>query len=339
MTDEEKETLAMSISQPKLKMLEAQIVEQTNKTSSLLQDLGQFREQTVGLEKSLEEANSRIKQKEHALMTLQTVHPTYGKLLAEMGNRRVFATFPERLCNSELFPTYEAQRAFRPERAEAIATSIRRDDRFSGFPGMVTLFEFVGEVAAQTRGHQVRGIVDGQHRVGAIRLLMESGHWPKNRLVATEVFTVREHSDAARLFMDINKMEPVKDIDMVGIKLDVAESQAERAALEEELVIKSAVDVVIQRMQIKYAKMFSLSENCRVPNVHADTFRNALFKSLEARKVAKEQGTAGLEAWLKERNTEIKKDVNKSSSGTAALEKAEANDFYFGMVKNFQWLV
>ena len=376
MTDEEKQEWAATVTKPwqiENGNLLSQITEE-RKQRMLIESLqSKLQEKINTLEVDLKENQSVLARTRESLEQLSLpVHPTYGALLAQSGNRRVFATCPKRIINKELFPAYHSQRSFRPERAETIAASIRKDDRFNGFPGMISMFELVGEAAAETRGNQVRGIVDGQHRVGAIEKLLTSGHWPEDRKVITEVYSVSDPADAARLFLQINKMQPVLDVDMVPIQAAIAESTVnglvgggdegstatgsgelteERLRIKDEVMIKTEVDACVARLERMFPNMFKESPKCRPPHVHADTLRDILFKNAEARASAK-KGADAMMAFIMSKNQSVKQSLMGSSAanatggtsgGTATSKiqeskefaKANTNGFYLGMSKSW----
>ena len=100
--------------------------------------------------------------------------------------------------------------------AEAIARA-KRHDASLGLPGVVTLYEL-----PDTSGRDVarfRAILDGQHRVGALRLLTRGGGaadasaapWER---VLVEVFPVPSEAAAAALFTEINSAQPVMLVDL-----------------------------------------------------------------------------------------------------------------------------
>lgn len=59
------------------------------------------------------------------------------------------------------------------------------------------------------------GIIDGQHRVGALMLMAQEGAWALHeRNVLIDVFDTESYKDVCDLFVDINSAQPVKLIDM-----------------------------------------------------------------------------------------------------------------------------
>jgi len=143
---------------------------------------------------------------------------------------------------------------------------------------------------------------------------------------------------ARDLFVEVNKAEPVKWVDMPGVA-----STADRD------VINQAADW----LHSQFRPMFSASQNCRVPHVHLDTLRDAVFA---AHVLTRHQLTSAkaLHAWLLEQNERMRvkycepsataaashdangKAATKASATTstlsaAALAKAQKYNFYLGL--------
>lgn len=68
----------------------------------------------------------------------------------------------------------------------------------------------------------------------------------------------------ARLFTEINTAQPVNIIDLPDMV-----NEAE----------KEIINQCAEALRIKYPKMFSPSQNCRLPNVNIDNLRDEIFKS------------------------------------------------------------
>lgn len=346
-TEDHRESIAQPFMEPfrkKTQQLEGDLLKANQKIVGLEQEKMISKETVGNLNQELASKNQILENVVGELQMLKApVHPTYGRLLTHSGNRRVFAAKPKKLCNKELFPTYLAQRSFRPERADAIAESMRKDDRFHGFPGVISMFELYGEAAAATRGHQVRGIVDGQHRIGAIERLLQTQQWPEDREVIIEVYSISDPADAGRLFRQINKSQPVFDIDLVPVDTSIAENsesvapaaiseeqQKERAILKEQNRVKTVIDNVTSNLQQMYPEMFKPSQKCRPPHVNVDVLRQALFESGEARKAL--QSEERLLEFVMQKNDELQKQKYAPS---AALDKAKSYGFFLGMVKTW----
>jgi hypothetical protein len=131
-------------------------------------------------------------------------HPVFGKLLADLHFKRVYVTSVGKLSQA---PVWEKQRILRAERINKIVNSKVKDPSGRLFPGAITMFEDV--VTGQM------GIVDGQHRAGALLQLAAKGYLNVNDYaVSVHVFPTKGDADISSLFREINSAEPVLLIDM-----------------------------------------------------------------------------------------------------------------------------
>lgn len=140
--------------------------------------------------------------------------------------------------------------------------------------------------------------------------------------VLVEVFPeLPEHGDdhAKDLFLEVNKAEPVKLLDMPGV-----------ATVKDRKIITDAAEKIYK----SFPDMFSASQKCRAPHVNIDNFRDALF----AGNVIKRHNittASGLEAWLLEQNEIMAKKYRdptvKESVSKTAMEKAIKFKFYLGL--------
>jgi hypothetical protein len=268
-------------------------------------------------------------------------HPTFGRLLRDFGYKRVFATPAGNLASKEKVMVYDQQRAFREERAALIAAEKAKAPAFS-IPGIIS----IAEGTAATRGRRKTGvddaprptvsILDGQHRVGAIDILIREGRLRPDDPVLVEVFPNVDDDKAAALFREINSAQPVRLVDMPGETTPEAKWALEGAA---------------QRLKARYPAMFSASPRCKAPNVHIDQLREEMHEArvMERFALASEEATL---AWLdavNDRLAERDDDAwlaarpkrGKGSGGTRAtylkaLAKAREHGFYLGM--DFNWL-
>ena len=269
-------------------------------------------------------------------------HPTFGRLLHDFGYKRVFATPAGNLASKDKVMVYDQQRAFREERAALIAAEKAKAPAFS-IPGIISIAEGTAAIRGGRRKTGVDdaprptvSILDGQHRVGAIDILIREGRLRPDDPVLVEVFPNVDDDEAAALFREINSAQPVRLVDMPGETTPEAKWALEGAA---------------QRLKARYPAMFSASTRCKAPNVHIDQLREEMHEArvMERFALASEEATL---AWLdavNDRLAERDDDAwlaarpkrGKGSGGTRAtylkaLAKAREHGFYLGM--DFNWL-
>jgi hypothetical protein len=192
----------------------------------------------------------------------QERHPIYGKLLHDFGYKRVFASEPRRLVDKLVLPVWERQRTFRVERARQIAKSKTADPRF-GLPGVITIFDH------DAPGK--RGIVDGQHRIGGLEILLNDNKWAESSLVLSEVYTVGDHiKDVSDLFLEINQAQPALEVDLPGV--------ADES-------VKAAIDAAAAKLVQRFPGAFSSAARPQPPNLNVDQLRQELFASDKAKAV------------------------------------------------------
>lgn len=258
----------------------------------------------------------------------QEDHPIYGRLLSDFGFKKLFAVSPKTLCDKSLMPVWEKQRIFREERAKAIAKFKRKDDRF-GLPGVISIFE---------SDKNKRGILDGQHRVGGLELLMQSGDWPMDKPVLCEVYDVKEDKEISDLFLEINQAQPVQEMDLPGAADDT---------------VRLAINETSSALKADFPEMFKESLRCRAPHVNIDNLRQALFTSEEAHMVVRDAAANGdspsekLLEWVRAKNSKLgertddewktfKSVTAKGATLAKHLAKSRKNDFFLGLDKD--WL-
>lgn len=267
-------------------------------------------------------------------------------------------------------PVYERQRAYRHDRASAMAKD-KRKTLWMGIPGVISLME----------DHDGRlSILDGQHRVGMMALLAEERRRVRERggdgdgdgdeldsldleNVLVEVFVSRrfrddldrravvnatgggsggDDDDMAAIFTEINKAEPVKLLDMPG----VANKRT-----------RDIIDHAASHFHDAYPAMFSTSARCRAPHLNLDNLRDALFASEVIQR--ERMGSGGeLVRWISRRNDELRERYGDDGKGgressakkndeddgavaaemnETALKKARKHDFYLGLEST--WLL
>lgn len=124
---------------------------------------------------------------------------------------------------------------------------------------------------------------------------------------------------AKDIFLEVNKAEPVKLLDMPGV-----------ATAKDRTIINRGAQLLMER----YPSMFSPSQKCRVPNLNIDNLRDALF----AANVIKRHNltTAGaLENWLLDQNAKMESKYQSEHAqktiSPSALTKAKNHNFYLGL--------
>lgn len=145
--------------------------------------------------------------------------------------------------------------------------------------------------------------------------------------IVVEVYPQQSHhSDehAHEIFVEVNKAEPVKLVDMPGV-----------AKAADRKIITTVAENLVE----KYPDMFSPSQNCRSPHLNVDNLRDNLFGS-DILKRHSLKTTKALEAWITEQNEQLAakfqhEDASKNVSA-AALKKATKHGFYLGLEKS--WL-
>lgn len=133
-------------------------------------------------------------------------HPVFGKRIASLGYKNVYLTSVSALTTTQV---WERQRTLRPDRAARIAASKVALGRTSSLSGVITMF--VDKATGKS------GIVDGQHRAGALMLLSQGGHWDGlEQNILIDVFETENEDQVIALFKEINSAEPVRLVDMPG---------------------------------------------------------------------------------------------------------------------------
>ena len=138
--------------------------------------------------------------------------------------------------------------------------------------------------------------------------------------VLVEVFPESDYeSHAQDIFMEINKAEPVKLVDMPGVA----------SGTDRKLITEGA-----SRLKDRFPDMFKASQKCRPPHLNVDNLRDALFGSGVIKRHKLESPKA-LEEWMLKQNetlgTLYENEEHASKVSEAALEKAVKYNFYLGL--------
>jgi hypothetical protein len=126
------------------------------------------------------------------------------------------------------------------------------------------------------------------------------------------------------IFVEVNKAEPVKLVDLPGVA---------KASVRK--VINEGAD----KLMAKYPEMFSDSQRCRTPHLNIDNLRDALFASDVLQRHNIKTSTA-LEQWMLGQNellaSKFQSEENRKLVTATALKKADTYDFYLGL--DSSWL-
>ena len=136
----------------------------------------------------------------------ELIHPVFGRKIVDLGYKTVYLTSVSLLARTQV---WERQRTLRPDRAARIASSKIALGRTKSLSGVITMFR--DSLTGQS------GIVDGQHRAGALLMLSQQGHWDglENNILI-DVFETKNDEEIVALFKEINSAEPVRLVDMPG---------------------------------------------------------------------------------------------------------------------------
>ncbi len=145
--------------------------------------------------------------------------------------------------------------------------------------------------------------------------------------IMVEVFPQKATSSpthAQDIFIEINKAEPVKLVDMPGV-----------AKTTDRRIINDAATY----LEETYPEMFKPSQRCRAPHLNVDNLRDAIFASDILKKGQMKTKTT-LIKWILQKNDEMRikyaEDEVILSTNQVALEKAKEFDFYLGL--DMTWL-
>lgn len=252
-------------------------------------------------------------------------HPILGRPMVDLGYKRIHTVSARALA---AVPIWEKQRVYRHDRARTMASD-KMKSLDTGLPGIITLHEDSdGQLS----------ILDGQHRVGMMAILQEKKEKVDDSLLDLERILVEVFPNLAEsrpkhaedIFVEINKAEPVKLVDLPGV-----------AKGSERKIIDGAAD----SLRSKYPDMFKPSQRCRAPHLNLDNLRDALFASDVIQRHSIKSDKALLN-WMEEKNMEMAArfaDQGANGSKTAsknvsksALAKAEKTQFFLGL--DSSWL-
>ena len=266
-------------------------------------------------------------------------HPILGPCVLDLGYKRLHVVKAQALA---AIPVWEKQRIYRHDRAKTMAVD-KLKTLHLGMPGVIGLYEHSdGKLS----------ILDGQHRIGMFTILEGLKKDTSNSFleqIVVEVYSKPPNSAASEassesltsdqqdatmakeIFMEINKAEPVKLVDIPGIVKG-----------SERKMLNDAVD----QLHDTYPEMFRTSTKCHPPHINMDNIRDAIFAANVMFR-HKMKSTKQLYDWLVQQNTLLgqKYQSGKPSSDAAAgsqhsakaLEKAMKHQFYLGLESSWYY--
>ena len=173
-------------------------------------------------------------------------------------------------------------------------------------------------------------ILDGQHRIGMLDALSKSNKATDllDKKVLVEVYPQFDHhgdNHAQDIFLEINKAEPIKLVDLIAKKGD-----------------RNMLTAAAEALAGQYEKMFSPSQRCRPPHLNVDNLRDALFA---ANVIARHniKTAPQLQDWMLQQNQVLKikytnpEDPARGLVTPAALKKALEQDFYLGLESSWYY--
>ena len=244
-------------------------------------------------------------------------HPILGPVLADFGKKRIHVVSAQSLA---AIPVWKKQRTYRHGRATTMAKD-KLKTLHLGLPGIIGLYE---------SSNGTLSIIDGQHRVGMLKVLQEekdaSSEFDFEKILV-EVYPQPEGTGdghAKDIFLEVNKAEPVKLVDLPGVA----------KASHRKIINETA-----QLLREHYSEMFSDSQRCRVPHLNEDNLRDALFASNVIDRHSL-RSTKQLQEWIMAQNdllsSKYKTEEATKHISANALKKAEKYDFYLGL--GMDWL-
>jgi hypothetical protein len=247
-------------------------------------------------------------------------HPILGPCFLDVGYKRYHVVRAQALA---AIPVWEKQRIYRHDRAKSMAVD-KLKTMHLGIPGVIGLYE---------HSDGMLSILDGQHRVGMFQILESIKKDSKSSFleqIVVEVYSSDGHDEnhAKDIFLEINKAEPVKLVDMIAKGSD-------------RKILNEAVD----QLRDEYYYMFSSSTRCRPPHVNVDNVRDAIFAANVIGKHKMKSSTQLLD-WLIQQNLLLENKYSSTKPGdkadfngisAKALEKAIKNKFYLGLESSWYY--
>lgn len=204
------------------------------------------------------------------------LHPILGEKIADLGYKLIYKTNVHSLAQA---PVWKQRITLRCHRAAVIANKLEKSIDPS-INGVITFYrdKETGNV----------GIIDGQHRAGALLLLAYQGGWCEwERNVLVEVFDTTNETAIEALFREINsavslRAEGLNDSkkekktaplatysEILRQKQEQAETNARRVRI---------VNETTSKLMQKYPSMFRKSVRCKNPHVNLNLLRDEIHE-------------------------------------------------------------
>ena len=305
-------SIAEAVAQTKLREAQKFQKEWDQRKEQLLEEAQRAAQARVEQELVLQQRQRALgvwqQQVAEEVTTTTIEHPILGAALVDLGYKRVHLVSVQQLAQ---MPVWEQQRAYRHDRVQHMAKDKQKTLEL-GLPGIIGLYEDEeGQLS----------ILDGQHRVGMMNLLLQQDE-KENQLdwtrILVEVYPVGAPNKARDLFLEVNKAEPVQLLDLPGM-----------AKASDVKILNEAV----ARLADAYPAMFKASPRCRPPHWNVDNLRQALFASDWKTTTTPKK----LFDWMLAENQRLKEVGRPEGVPDSVWNKAVEHDFYLGVDKS--WLV
>lgn len=196
---------------------------------------------------------------------LMMFHPVLGELLVDLGYKRLYLSSLRALSGA---PIWKKQRILRPERSKLIANAKVKSGLSRSISGTISFF-------VDDSDPQHFGVIDGQHRIGALLILAKEGYWDgEDRNILVEVFSVINDQEITRLFKEINSAEPLHQIDLLTLEEGIDATAAFPGTVANS---REIIDAATDEFKARYPVMFKPTAGCRAPHVNVDVLRNDIY--------------------------------------------------------------
>eukprot|EP00750_Incisomonas_marina_P008393 INCI15458.2.p1 GENE.INCI15458.2~~INCI15458.2.p1 ORF type:complete len:591 (-),score=114.04 INCI15458.2:203-1975(-) len=282
--------------------------------------------------------------------------------------RSTFYEVPVSFLVEKFEPETFYQRPPNPARYEHMATVKLASGADPHFMGVISCFDF-GNNPLPASQKQPRGVLDGQHRVEAMRIILQE----KRKFdptydfnVVIEVFPVRSGTHLGEYFSEVNKAESVQLSDFPDSYMKPYTKLAQKLLNE---IMRVEVPITNKRgrkVQVKWQNTMFKTEfkkpngNPRSPHVKPDVLRHKLVESgfiqfhcnvaqcnQDPDSINEEQVVQAMFDHIMSLNDELRRTpvqrwsvarVGTKKEPLKHYNKAKAHNFFLGLDPNFEWL-